>query len=98
MTAPPADVAEPDLTLLVTSPRVAPGLLTRTAWQALDGADVRAVRSTSTDPQPAALAEAGVTVSAGDAVGPAATGAGAGRRRAATAPVVWVGSRTATPG
>jgi XTP/dITP diphosphohydrolase len=92
----PASAAEPDLTLLVTSPRIAPGLLSRTAWRALERA--RSVLCADlADPQPVALADAGIAVSAADAPGPPALARelvdGAVR-----APVVWVGSPDGDPG
>ena len=46
--------------LLVTTPRIAPGLLTREAWQSLEGA--HAVWGRPDEPQVAALVEAGVEV------------------------------------
>ena len=48
------------LTLLVTSPRVAPGLLTRAAWQAIESADV--VAASSLHPFARAVEAAGVEV------------------------------------
>jgi XTP/dITP diphosphohydrolase len=49
------------LVLLLTSPRVAPGLLTGQAWRLLRGADLVCCASTSA-PLPAAVAAAGVDV------------------------------------
>jgi XTP/dITP diphosphohydrolase len=49
------------LVLILTSPRVAPGLLTRAAWQVLEAAD-EVCCSDPADPQPQALAEAGLAV------------------------------------
>ncbi|HSV37118.1 MAG TPA: MazG family protein [Nocardioidaceae bacterium] len=48
------------LTLLVTSPRVAPGLMTRSAWQALDAADL--IASSTSHPLARAVEAAGFTV------------------------------------
>lgn len=48
------------LIVLVTSPRVAPGLLSREAWQVLDGA--RSVWAVEGEPQALAISDAGVTV------------------------------------
>jgi len=50
------------LTLLVTSPRVAPGLMTRSAWQALEAAD--RIASSSSHPLARAVEAAGFTVEA----------------------------------
>ena len=47
-----------ELVLLLTTTRVAPGLMSRSAWQALEGADVLA--QDADDPTPAALADQGV--------------------------------------
>ena len=49
------------LTLLVGSPRVAPGLLTRAAWQALDAADAVLARDAD-EPLADAVAESGMPV------------------------------------
>jgi XTP/dITP diphosphohydrolase len=88
--------AEPDLTLLLTSPRTAPGQLTRAAWRALERAAV-VLCSDETDPQPAALVASGVDVTvASDSTPPAL--ASALVQRAAEAPVVWVGSPDGDPG
>ena len=81
--------------LLVTTPRIAPGLLTREAWQSLEQA--YAVWGRPDEPQVAALLEAGVeVVSRGDGH-PAdlardlVTASGVGD-------VVWVGSSDGDPG
>jgi XTP/dITP diphosphohydrolase len=88
--------AEPDLTLLVTSPRIAPGLLARTAWQALERAE-RVLCADVSDPQPSALADAGVAVTPAEAAGPPAL-ARALVDAARQGPVVWVGSPDGDPG
>jgi XTP/dITP diphosphohydrolase len=88
--------AQPDLTLLVTSPRIAPGLLSREGWQALDGA-ASVLCLDPDDPQPAALADAGVAVSVADVTGPPAL-ARALVDAARSGPVVWVGSPDGDPG
>lgn len=49
------------LHLLLTSPRVAPGLLSRAAWQALERADAVLAASLD-DPTPTALAQTGIPV------------------------------------
>jgi XTP/dITP diphosphohydrolase len=85
------------LVLLLTSPRVAPGLLTRAAWQVLEAADeVRC--ADPADPQPQALAEAGLVVQAGagEAGPPQLARELVGR--AAGSRVVWVGSPDGDPG
>lgn len=83
------------LTLLLTSPRVAPGLLARQAWQVLEQADVVLCADVD-DPQPEAIAQAGVAVRAAPAAQPELA-----RELVATAggaDVVWVGSPDADPG
>ncbi|MFC8501696.1 MazG family protein [Pedococcus sp. NPDC057267] len=84
------------LSLLVASPRVAPGLLSRSAWQAVEAADHVLARGAD-EPLAAALVESGVSVAyAGDVPPPAlardlVARAGEGR-------VVWVSSADADPG
>jgi XTP/dITP diphosphohydrolase len=83
------------LILLVTSPRVAPGLLSREAWTALEGA--HAVWALEGEPQALALEEAGVEVAfrpeeAPDLLGRALVEA------CAEGDVVWVGSSDGDPG
>ncbi|MGN6610200.1 MAG: MazG family protein [Angustibacter sp.] len=88
--------APADLVLLVTTPRVAAGLLTRAGWQALEQAD-RVLCTDLADPTPAAVAEAGVPVE--EAAQPdAASLARALVEAAATSPVVWLGSPDGDPG
>jgi XTP/dITP diphosphohydrolase len=93
-----ADVqaAQPDLTLLVTSPRIAPALLSREGWRALEGA-VSVLCRDLDDPQPAALADAGIEVAAADMTGPPAL-ARALVDAALRGPVVWLGSPDGDPG
>lgn len=85
----------PRLTLLVTSPRVASGLLTRDAWQVLDAASV-VLAATVEDPTSAAIVTSGVDVTAVTDQGPALVR----RLVAATADgdVVWIGSPDGDPG
>lgn len=83
------------LTLLITSPRVAPGLLSRAAWQALDAADV--LCADLQNPTSSALVEAGVAVQEVP-VGDAAAYAGLLVARALDAAVVWVTSADGDPG
>ncbi len=81
--------------LLVSTPRVAPGLLTREAWSTLAQAD--AVWGVPGEPQPDAVVESGVELAPGDPSDPA----GLARRlvaAAATSVVVWVGSSDGDPG
>ena len=49
------------LVLLLTSPRVAPGLLSRATWQVVEAADVVCCADLG-DPQPQALVESGIAV------------------------------------
>lgn len=55
--------APPGLTLLLTSPRVAPGLLTRDAWHSLDAADA-VLAADLDDPLAEAVSASGVGVEA----------------------------------
>ena len=84
------------LGLLLTSPRVAPGLLSHGAWQVVADAAVRLARSLD-EPLAEAVAESGFTVEeVGDAGPPELA-----RRLvdlAATLPVVWLGSSDGDPG
>ena len=89
-------VAGPDLVLLLTSPRIAPGLLSRAAWQALERA-TSVLSADLGDPQPSALADAGVDVAAAEDVSPPAL-ARALVETALSGPVVWVGSPDGDPG
>lgn len=83
------------LTLLLTTPRVAPGLLTRDAWRALDGAG--AVWAREGEYQAQALMDAGVEIGLrADASPPALA-----RDLVAAAEegeVLWVGSADGDPG
>ncbi len=83
------------LVLLVTSPRVAPGILTRPAWQALE--DATEILGRDDDAQVEALREAGVEVRASDIADPGALArhlVDTARERA----VVWVLSSDGDPG
>ncbi|MEO7269253.1 MAG: MazG family protein [Knoellia sp.] len=85
------------LSLLVTSPRVAPGLLSRSAWYAVESASARLCRDLS-EPVVDAIVESGLTV---DAVGPDPTAPDLARllvSRSADSDVVWLGSSDADPG
>jgi XTP/dITP diphosphohydrolase len=83
------------LSLLLTSPRVAPGLMSYEAWSALSSAG--AVWAFENEVQAAALSESGVAVVSRPRVSPAqlardlvtATGEG---------PVLWIGSADGDPG
>ncbi|MGN6751830.1 MAG: MazG family protein [Intrasporangium sp.] len=83
------------LTLLLTTPRVAPGLLTRDAWRALDGA--AAVWARDGEYQAQALMDAGVEIGLrADASAPALA-----RDLVSAAEegeVLWVGSADGDPG
>lgn len=78
------------LLLLVTSPRVAPGLLSVDAWDALRSA--RVLVASDDHPQATALSAAGITLEL------AAPDPVALVDAAATGPVVWLGSPDGDPG
>lgn len=84
------------LTLLVGSPRIAPGLFTRVAWQALDAAGVVLAKDAD-EPLADAVAQAGLAVQhVGEVSAP-----GLARDlmdRAAGSDVVWVASADGDPG
>ncbi len=84
------------LGLVVTSPRVAPGLLSHTAWAAVAGADRRLGRAPD-EPLVEALAEAGLDVECVGDLAPAAL-ARTLVDLAAGSSVVWLGSDDADPG
>jgi XTP/dITP diphosphohydrolase len=84
------------LTLLVGSPRIAPGLFTRAAWQALDAAEVVLARD-ETEPLADAVSEAGMPVGHLGDVAPAQL-ARTLMDRAADDEVVWVSSADGDPG
>ncbi|MDN5768702.1 MAG: MazG family protein [Humibacillus sp.] len=85
------------LVILVTSPRTAPGLLTRDAWLAVGDAD--AVWGVVEEPQSQALFEAGVVVEPHDRSDPAGLARDLVSATAtATADIVWVGSSDGDPG
>lgn len=90
------------LTLLVTSPRVAPGLLSRESWHTLeDVADTgRVLAADITDPLAEAVVGAGLGVEQLDADVTAAADTLAAALVAASAdhPVVWLGSGDGDPG
>jgi XTP/dITP diphosphohydrolase len=84
------------LVLVVTSPRVAPGLLSHGAWEAVTGATVRLTRSLD-EPLAEAVDESGFAVEEVGDVGPPAVA----RRLvdlAATESVAWLGSSDGDPG
>jgi XTP/dITP diphosphohydrolase len=84
------------LTLLVGTPRIAPGLFTRAAWQALDAAEVVLARD-ETEPLADAVSEAGMPVGHLGDVAPAQL-ARTLMDRAADDEVVWVSSADGDPG
>lgn len=98
------------LVLLLTSPRVAPGLLSRDAWSALSGASAVLARGgnssdgpETTDPTCAAIAESGILVTYLPylAAASAPSLARALLERASgpeSADVVWIGSDDGDPG
>lgn len=84
------------LTLLVGTPRIAPGLFTRAAWQTLESADAVLARD-AVEPLADAVAQAGVPVGhLGELTTPSL--ARALMDRAATEQVVWVASADGDPG
>lgn len=83
------------LTLLITSPRMPAGLMSRDAWRALESADAVLARDPGDD-VPAAVAASGVSVEAYDA-GPARL-ARELIDRTASGDLVWIGSPDADPG
>ena len=85
------------LALLLTSPRVAPGLLSREAWQALEQADHVRARAAD-EPLVEALAEAGVPVDTSSGDEPPAVLARALVDLASGADVLWCGSSDGDPG
>jgi XTP/dITP diphosphohydrolase len=84
------------LTLLVVSPRVAPGLLTRDAWRALDDAGQVLAREAD-EPSVTALAQSAVEVEVLEPQ-PVPVLARLLVARATAAQVVWVGSADGDPG
>lgn len=85
------------LSLLVTSPRVAPGLMSRSAWYAVESASARLCRDAS-EPLVDAVVESGLDV---EPVGVEPSAPELARLlvdRAAMADVVWLGSSDADPG
>ena len=88
--------SQPLLTVLVTSPRVAAGLLSRDAWSALESAE-QVLTADLEDPVPAAVAASGIDVAAAPYES-AADGARALVSAASEHSVVWIGSPDADPG
>lgn len=84
------------LFLLLTSPRVGSGLLSREAWQVLDAADV--VFGHEGEPQVEALRDSGVTVTTAPSEAPTTLGRALVGRAAAGEQVVWVVSSDGDPG
>lgn len=84
------------LTVLVTSPRMPAGLMSRDAWTAVEDAD-RVFAADLSDPLPSAVEASGITV---DAL-PFQSMPGAARAlvdATSTGSVVWIGSPDADPG
>lgn len=84
------------LTVLVTSPRVPAGLLSRDAWTALESAD-QVLAADTADPVPAAVAASGIEILHREYSSPA-DAARELARRADGARVLWIGSPDADPG
>lgn len=84
------------LTLLVSSPRVAPGLLSRDAWRALEEGVLLA--AADTEPLVEAVQEAGLTVRIVDAADGMPALARALVTQAEKDTVVWLSSADADPG
>jgi XTP/dITP diphosphohydrolase len=84
------------LFLLLTSPRVGAGLLSREAWQVLDAADV--VFGHEGEPQVEALRDSGVTVTTAPSEAPTTLGRALVGRAAGGEQVVWVVSSDGDPG
>lgn len=84
-----------ELSLLLTSPRVAPGLLSAAAWDALRAAD-HVLAADPTDPTPGAVAATGVEVRA--ALPGATPAQRAEELLGLPGRVVWVGSPDGDPG
>lgn len=85
------------LSLLVTSPRVAPGLLSRSAWYAVESASTRLCRDVD-EPVVEAVVESGLPV---DTVGPELSAPDLARllvSHSVETDVVWLGSSDADPG
>lgn len=91
----PADARQ--LTLLLTSPRVAPGLLSASAWDTLRAAG-SVLAADAGSPSPAAIRAAGVEVRQVDVGGGPQDLAATLLAEAATGSVVWVGSPDGDPG
>lgn len=83
------------LTLLVSSPRVAAGLLTRDAWQVLEAA-AQVLTADLDDPTPAAVSTAGIAVRPLAEQGPSLVRLLVAA--AADGDVVWIGSPDGDPG
>ncbi|WP_353507817.1 MazG family protein [Intrasporangium sp.] len=83
------------IVLLLSTPRVAPGVLTRDAWAALSGA--RQVWAAPDEPQAESIAEAGVEVVTRDRSDVPSL-ARALVNAAAAGPAVWIGSADGDPG
>lgn len=84
------------LTLLLTSPRLAPGLLTRSAWEAVTAAQEVLARDLG-DAQPQAIADEGITVTEIRTEHPAQLARHL-LDRAAAGHVLWIGSPDGDPG
>ncbi len=84
------------LTILTFSPRIAPGVLTRDAWRALESADAVWAADLQ-DPQPEALVRSGIAATASAHPTPGVL-ARALVKACADGDIVWVGSPDGDPG
>ena len=84
------------LTLLLSSPRVVPGVLTREAWRTLDAADV--VVGRTDEPQVLAVVDAGLTVAPPEHEEAPALGRSLVARAVGGEDVVWLVSSDGDPG
>lgn len=85
------------LSLLVTSPRVAPGLLSHQAWQAVSAADQVCALSAADNPLVDVVTAAGIAVDLVDALDAGGLAAHL-LDEAETGTVIWIGSPDADPG
>ena len=92
-----ASQGEGRVALLVSSPRVVPGLLSRDAWHALDRADQR-FASASDEPLALAVADQGLRVEVSESPTPDHRARQLVQAAAAGQRVVWLGSADGDPG
>lgn len=85
------------IVVLLTSPRLPAGVLTREAWEAV-GSAAAVLTADAEDPQAEAVAATGTAVTEVEDAAPAAVAALLVERAAATGGVVWIGSADGDPG